>query len=51
VLDGQHGRLGAAARAAVERDYAWEATLAGLDTLFAAPAAPLIPSLSHEVAL
>jgi sugar transferase (PEP-CTERM/EpsH1 system associated) len=47
VLEGRHKNLGAAARAAVERDYAWDATLAGLDALFAAPA-PLITSLAHE---
>ena len=35
----------------VGADAAALAALAGLDTLFAAPAAPLIPSLSHEVAL
>jgi sugar transferase (PEP-CTERM/EpsH1 system associated) len=50
VLDGQHPTLAAAARAAVERDYAWDATLAGLDDLFAAPARAknLITSFAHE---
>jgi glycosyltransferase involved in cell wall biosynthesis len=49
VLDGQHADLGAAARAAVERDYAWETTLAGLDTLFAPPVAKhLNTSFAHE---
>jgi sugar transferase (PEP-CTERM/EpsH1 system associated) len=45
VLDGRHPGLGAAARAAVECRYAWDATLAGLDGLFDAPAAA---ALSHE---
>jgi sugar transferase (PEP-CTERM/EpsH1 system associated) len=46
VLDGRHPGLGAAARAAVECRYAWDATLAGLDALYdaAAPAA-----LAHEI--
>jgi sugar transferase (PEP-CTERM/EpsH1 system associated) len=47
VLDGRHPSLGAAARAAVEQNYAWDATLAGLDDLFVLPPA-LIPSLAHE---
>jgi sugar transferase (PEP-CTERM/EpsH1 system associated) len=51
VLDGQHPALGAAGRAAVERNYVWDATLAGLDTLFPSPAAEaksLNTSLAHE---
>jgi sugar transferase (PEP-CTERM/EpsH1 system associated) len=48
VLAGRHPGLGAAGRAAVERDHAWEATLAGLDALFAAPAASLTTSSPHE---
>jgi sugar transferase (PEP-CTERM/EpsH1 system associated) len=47
VLDGRHAALGAAARAAVERDYAWEATLAGLDALFP-PTEHLNTSVPHE---
>ena len=42
VLRGEHPGLGAAARAAVARHYAWDATLAGLDALF------LDTSLAHE---
>ena len=49
VLDGKHVTLGAAARATVARDYAWEATLSGLDALFAPPVAErLNTSLAHE---
>ena len=47
VLDGHHAALGAAGRAAVLRDHAWAATLAGLDGLFEAPA-DLGSSFSHE---
>ena len=45
VLEGRHDALGAAARAAVERRYAWAATLAGLDALFEPS---LTPSFAHE---
>jgi hypothetical protein len=49
VLDGRHSLLGAAARAAVQRDYAWDTTLAGLEALFApAGAKKLTTSLAHE---
>jgi sugar transferase (PEP-CTERM/EpsH1 system associated) len=50
VLDGRHSAIGTAARAAVERDYAWETTLAGLDALFAAPpwTKNLNTSFAHE---
>jgi sugar transferase (PEP-CTERM/EpsH1 system associated) len=47
ILDGRHPSLGTAARAAVEQNYAWDATLAGLDDLFP-PANSLISSLAHE---
>ena len=33
ILDGAHGGLGTAARAAVERSYPWDVTLRGLDRL------------------
>jgi sugar transferase (PEP-CTERM/EpsH1 system associated) len=46
VLDGRHPGLGAAARAAVVRDYAWEATLAGLEALLDGD--PLMASSAHE---
>jgi polysaccharide biosynthesis protein PslH len=49
VLDGHHANLGAAARATVVRDYAWDSTLAGLDTLFAPPGGEnLNTSVAHE---
>jgi len=49
VLDGHFFALGAAARAAVERDYAWDATLAGLDDLFAPPRTEYLnTSFAHE---
>ena len=49
VLDGHHATLGAAARAAVVRDYAWDSTLAGLDALFAPPRTKdLNTSIAHE---
>lgn len=48
VLDGRHPGLGAAARAAVLRRYAWSATLAGLDAVMA-PAGTAVPSVAHEV--
>ncbi len=49
VLDGRHPALGEAARAAVMRHYAWDATLAGLDALLDRDAPlPLNSSLSHE---
>jgi sugar transferase (PEP-CTERM/EpsH1 system associated) len=49
LLDGRHPALGAAARAAVQRNYDWDATLAGLDTLFAAaPRRDTSPSVAHE---
>ncbi len=48
VLDGRHPGLGAAGRAAVERDYAWEATLAPLDDLFPPSVRPLNTSFPHE---
>jgi len=48
VLDGVWPALGTAARAAVVRDYAWAATLAGLDALFAVPTQALNTSLAHE---
>lgn len=38
VLDGRHAGLGTAARAMVAAGYDWDVTLAGLDTLFDAPA-------------
>lgn len=44
VLDGQHPGLGAAARAAMQRRYAWGATLAGLGDLLA----PRNTSVLHE---
>ncbi len=47
VLDGAHRGLGAAARAAVERRYAWSATLGGLGALF--EPASLNSSVLHEV--
>jgi sugar transferase (PEP-CTERM/EpsH1 system associated) len=43
VLDGRHPGLGAAARAAMQRRYAWDATLAGLEAVFDRPAA-----VAHE---
>jgi polysaccharide biosynthesis protein PslH len=47
VLDGHHAALGAAGRAAVAANHAWDATLAGLDALLP-PDDDLVPSLSHE---
>jgi sugar transferase (PEP-CTERM/EpsH1 system associated) len=49
VLEGHFPALGTAGRAAVERNYAWDATLAGLDDLFAPPPAErLNTSFAHE---
>ena len=47
VLTGRHPGLPAAARAVVEQHYAWDATLAGLEDLFAPPPR-LIASAPHE---
>jgi sugar transferase (PEP-CTERM/EpsH1 system associated) len=49
VLDGRHPSLGAAGRAAVEQNYAWDATLAGLDMLFPPSGKQFLnTSLAHE---
>ncbi len=53
VLDGAHPGLGAAGRAAMERGYAWSATLARLDAALArvlagAPAVPRAESMAAD---